>query len=138
MGWTADKAFGEQAVNALVRYFSQHGLMSEVATGNFPAWDLLVRGSVEVKHDRRAADTGNFFVETHAHGQPSGISTTKATAWVLVTGRTAYFIGTEKLRAILDTLTPAYGPDEKQGRLLPIRTLRTLPYVATANLVGLL
>jgi hypothetical protein len=134
MTFRADKAFTEQAEHALARWYSRHGLAVEFSEGKFSAWDLYVRGSVEIKHDRRAAATGNFFVEQSAHGQPSGISTSKATAWALVSGSAAFFIGTEKLRAILDTLPLRDGPDGKQGRILPIRFLESLPYVARADL----
>ena len=138
MTWSTDKTYAEQAEHALARWYSRHGLAVEFSEGEFAAWDLYVRGSVELKHDRRAVETGNFFIETTAHGKPSGITTSKATAWALVSGRTAFLIGTEKLRVLLDTLAQRSGPDGKQGRLLPVRVLETLPYVARADLSGLL
>ena len=138
MSFTNDRDFGEAATNALARWFSTLGLAVEFAHGEFPAWDLAVTGTVEIKRDRRAAETGNFFVECSAHGKPSGIATSKARAWAFVTGATAYLIGTEKLRALLDTLRQRTGPDGKTGYLLPVRLLSSLPYVKRANLTEFL
>jgi hypothetical protein len=39
---------------------------------------------VEVKKDRKAAKTGNFYIEYESRGKESGISTTKADYWVLI------------------------------------------------------
>jgi len=105
------------------------GFPTEGASGKFSAWDIYVRGSVEVKRDRRAPATGNFFVEQSAYDKPSGIAITKATAWALIAERTAYLIGTEKIKVLLDSLAPAPGPDGKSGLILPVRTLRALPHV---------
>jgi hypothetical protein len=133
-----DKTFGEAAATALARWFSTLGLSVEFSHGEFAAWDLSVSGTVEVKRDRRAAQTGNFFVESSAHGQPSGIAASRARAWAFVTGSTAYLIGTEKLRAVLDTLRQVEGPDGKRGHLLPVHVLASLPYVKRAELRGFL
>ena len=129
MSWPADKAAGELAEIALRRWFDCMGFPTEGTLGKFSAWDFFARGSVEVKRDRQAARTGNFFLERTAYGKPSGISVTKATAWALVSESTAYFIGTEKLRTVLDSLRNVTGPDGKQGVILPLRTLRALPHV---------
>jgi hypothetical protein len=129
MTWLADKAAGELAELALRRWFDCMGFPTEGAHGKFASWDFYVRGSVEVKRDRQAARTGNFFLEKSAYGKPSGIAITRATAWALVSENTAYFVGTEKLRVILDSLPTASGPDGKQGALLSVRTLHTLPHV---------
>jgi hypothetical protein len=129
MTWPADKAAGELAELALRRWFDCMGFPTEGAPGRFASWDVYVRGSLEVKNDRQAARTGNFFLERTAYGKSSGIATTRATTWALVSERTAYFIGTEKLRTVLDSLRSVTGPDGKQGVLLPMRTLRALPHV---------
>jgi hypothetical protein len=130
MSFAADKSYGEAATVALARWFSTMGLPVEFATGNFPPWDLWVCGCLEIKRDRLAETSGNFFVETSAHDKPSGIMRTKARAWVFVAGNTAYLVGCEKLRAILDTLQPRHARDGKQGRLLPLAKLRALPHLA--------
>ena len=44
--------------------------------------DILNADKVEVKSDRRAATTGNFFVEIESRGKASGIMTTEAQWWV--------------------------------------------------------
>lgn len=42
--------------------------------------------TIEVKHDIRACETGNIFVEywNHRSDKPSGISTTEATHWAYI------------------------------------------------------
>jgi hypothetical protein len=128
--WPADKAAGELAEVALRRWCDCAGLSTEGAPGKFPAFDFFIRASVEVKRDRQAARTGNFFLEQTAYEKPSGITTSRATTWALVSEHTAYLIGSEKLRAVLDSLERRQGPDGKQGVILPVRTLRALPHVA--------
>ena len=76
----------------------QQRLVGSVATkmrGNFKEFDFRIDYRdknnnpqimlVEVKADRRAAETGNIVIEYEGYGKPSGISTTTA-------GRWAYFI----------------------------------------------
>ena len=49
---------------------------------------LLTDEQIEVKTDRKARSTGNLYIETHCRRRdgwhPSGINTTKATAWFFV------------------------------------------------------
>lgn len=71
------------------------GALGEHLVGTF--WEELQRtGTVEVKVDRGAARTGNHYVETHQYDgvawKPSGISTTKATWWAVVSPGSAGFI----------------------------------------------
>lgn len=63
----------------------------------------------EVKHDQRAAETGNLYVEyEHDPGhtgnyQPSGIARTEADCWIFVLGEpAACFVGvaTERLKGL--------------------------------------
>lgn len=63
------------------------GALGEHLVGTF--WEELQRnGTIEVKVDRGSANTGNHYVETHqfdgAAWRPSGLSTTKAVWWALV------------------------------------------------------
>ncbi len=60
----------------------------------------LKTGSVEVKTDARALDTGNVYVEYQCKGRPSGISTTQTEVWVFVVGDIALAVPTERLRQL--------------------------------------
>ena len=71
------------------------GAVGEHLVGTF--WEELQRvGTVEVKVDRGAAVTGNHYVETHqfdgAAWKPSGISTTKAVWWAVVSPSSLGFL----------------------------------------------
>jgi hypothetical protein len=130
MSFERDLQNGAVAEIALRRWADSAGFYSQAAVGRNPAWDVLLRASIEVKNDSRTPATGNFFLETHSHGKPSGISISQATTYGLVTGKGCYLVGVELLRSILPQLVERPGPDEKRGRLLPIKTLLALPHHA--------
>jgi len=90
-------AYGESYERLFADIIEQR-LPNSVATkmkGNFKEFDFRIDYKtptgedrvmlVEVKADRRAAETGNIVIEYEGYGKPSGISTTTA-------GRWAYFI----------------------------------------------
>lgn len=72
------------------------GALGEHLVGTF--WEDLQRsGTVEVKVDRGAWKTGNHYVETHQSSdgevwRPSGLNTTKAVWWAVVSPEQAGFI----------------------------------------------
>lgn len=80
-------------------------------------------GTVEVKNDGRAAETGNVYIETDCLRRdgwnPSGIRTTKATYWALVVGEAVVLgIPTDVLRNVVQrALDPKLrmGREEKDG-----------------------
>lgn len=68
--------------------------------------DVLNDGKVEVKADRRAATTGNFFVEIESRGRESGILTTESDFWVQEIAELGVFImipTSRMLQLVLDT-----------------------------------
>jgi hypothetical protein len=129
VSWSTDKDFGEQAVVAVWKWFSTMGLFAQVATGNWRQWDFALRGYIEVKHDARAEETGRLFVETHARGIPSGISTSKATTWVFVIGRRAFILSADVLKEIATRLPETTTRDGKTGRLLALDRLSDIAHV---------
>jgi hypothetical protein len=44
---------------------------------------LLTNKKIEVKRDKRAAQTGNIYIEFNSRGKPSGIETTEADYWAI-------------------------------------------------------
>ena len=67
-------------------------------------------GTVEVKTDRRVAETGNLYIEIwqfskpdQSDRRPSGISTTKAEFWATatVTGKGFIIVKTDELKALI-------------------------------------
>ena len=131
MSFERDLQKGAVAELAVRRWADSAGFYSQASVGRNPAWDVLLRASIEVKTDFRASTTGNFFIETHSHGKPSGISISQATTYALCTGTDGYFVGVELLKSFLGQLAERYVADgQKTGRLLPIRVLKTLPHLA--------
>jgi hypothetical protein len=95
--------------------------------GYHKEFDLFVpevRISVEVKFDRRAAETGNFIFETSSSGKPSGLKVTTADWWVQVDKKDICWIRTESLRHLIvqeEAAEISFFLDgrEKTGFLLP-------------------
>lgn len=67
-------------------------------------WDLVVpeiNKTIEVKFDREAQQTPNYFFETEYDGEPSGIIATKADYWAHLDGSNIIWCDTEALRWFL-------------------------------------
>ena len=86
------------------------------------------RTKVEVKTDLKSLKTGNVFVETHAHGEPSAISITDADYWATVVGTRVVFIPVPQLKAMLPYGAKAKGGDnmEFDGVLLRLPKLLSM------------
>jgi len=86
MHFVADLRYGEQVEDrvALAMAGMHHGV-AERPKGKFSAYDIRMNDgtTIEVKSDRRAGDTGNFFVEFQCSKKPSGLDVSTATYWVL-------------------------------------------------------
>lgn len=130
MGFQDDLRFGAVAEVALRRWADKAGFFSKASVGKSPAFDLLLRAAIEIKRDARATDTGNLFIETHSHGNPSGISQSQATTYAFITGETAYLVGTDLVRGSLMDLPERFvSSGQKRGRLLPISALIEMPHI---------
>ncbi|MDC0009171.1 hypothetical protein OAE03_01500 [Winogradskyella sp.] len=81
---------------------------------------------IEVKHDLRALDTGNVYVEYFSRGKPSGISTTQSDYYCFAFGNTFHLISTDELKAkcrkYINTNRDRKGGDNNtsKGILLPM------------------
>lgn len=94
--WIAAKADGDRAELAIAQWFQSLGWEVFRTIGQV-AFDLLLQCAVEVKHDRKAPETGNLAIETEYRGMPSGIITTKASWWVFVLVDKAIVVKKDKL-----------------------------------------
>ena len=81
--WRAAKSLGDDGERLVCEHFARLGWEVTRSVGRVP-YDLLLIGRIEVKTDRRAAETGNVAVEVSLRGEPSGIVTTTATWWAFV------------------------------------------------------
>ena len=61
-------------------------------------------GTIEVKTDRKANETGNIYIEFQSRGKPSGIATSQSDYWVYKTNDFAFIFETEKLKAKIKLL----------------------------------
>lgn len=114
------------------------GQVGENLVGTF--LQALEGGTIEVKTDYRAAETGNVYVETWQYRKPgavdkkqSGINTTKADYWVFASpdGNGFICITTEALKSAIrddncrEVRQPVSGhtTNASVGRLVPIQTI---------------
>jgi len=107
--------------NSDFRYDLKVGQTKEKELG-----DIFAGSTVEVKHDLKATETGNIFVEYRSRGKLSGISTTQADYYCYAFGETLHLIKTSDLRdrcrKYLGTSRDVSGGDSNtsKGILLPI------------------
>ena len=82
--WREAKSLGDDGERLVGEHFARLGWEVPQSIGRV-FYDLLLIGRVEVKTDRRFAETGNVAVEVSFRGEMSGIVTTTATwlAYVL-------------------------------------------------------
>ncbi|GEM_PF-3431981 len=120
---------GKAAEILFRRWCDAAGFFSQAAVGSNPAYDVLLRGTVELKCDDRAKDTNNFFLETHSHGAPSGIGVSQATTYALIRETSCFMLSADLLKSILPTLEEKrVFSGDKVGRILPIRALHSLTH----------
>ena len=109
--------------------FDEAGIFTVASVGRNPAYDLLIRATLELKSDDAAIRTQHLFVETASHGQPSGINLSQATTQGFIVGNRLFLFSTERLKVILPELEKRIVPDgQKEGRILPIHSLSSIPH----------
>jgi len=135
--WIAAKAEGDIAEVAIALWFRRRGWEPYRTVGE-TEFDLLLQTSVEVKNDRKAGRTGNVAIETHYHGRPSGLLTSRAGYWAIVVDETAFVVKTEALLRFVQAndFPEKMGGDNQAStlRLVPVERLREVPGYQTVNL----
>jgi hypothetical protein len=115
-----------KVMSGLARYGYSGAHVDETVKNS--AYDAVVyKGSreylIEIKHDFRAAETQNFFIETgNSKGKKSGLTTTEASHYILCVPQSGigFAIKTDDLRAVL-----------LQGREISLPTMGRLVRVKT-------
>ena len=66
-------------------------------------YDFITSDNIkyEVKHDKVSVLTGNFFIECASDGKPSGILTTDAQYYIIVSGDIYYLVPTETIKQLV-------------------------------------
>jgi len=91
--------------------------------------DIFSSKTIEVKHDLKAIETGNVYIEYESRGKASGISTSEADYYCFCIGFTFHIIESIKLkdrcRKYIGTDRDRLGGDNNtsKGILLPIKEL---------------
>lgn len=90
----------------IFRWYKHQDPESKLTEGYNPDYDIVgSKGSVEVKEDRMAHQTGNYALEYQTHdGKPSGYAGTKATLFCLVDWEYVALMDTRVLKDIIDSL----------------------------------
>jgi len=106
------------------KYDLKVGQAKEKELGN-----IINESTIEVKHDLKALDTGNVYVEYWSRGKKSGLSSTIADYYCFAFGLTFHLIKTKDLkdrcRKYFNTNRDKKGGDlnTSKGILLPIKEL---------------
>lgn len=127
--WVAAKAAGDNAEAAVAEFFRERG-WTTLKTLGLADFDLQLQCTVEVKRDARCAATGNVAFEVAYRGQPSGIMSTSAAWFVVVTASELMFAKTDVLRQFIFSRdyreVPAGDDKRSRVRLVPIDDLRAV------------
>lgn len=121
---------GQAAERKLIEILpSHHYTNPEQMQGYFPDYDIKTdQATFEVKLDKKHVETGNIFVEYKFRDKPSGLSTTKADYFVVITGDTARVMPTQSLKNFIKKhiqyleRKKLCGDDgDTEGFLIPVR-----------------
>lgn len=83
MSFKSDLAFGHKYEDIFIEKVLKNPPNLERPAGKFSGYDFALGDErYEVKADRQTHKTGNFCIESHCGGKPSGISITQATRYV--------------------------------------------------------
>ena len=127
--WNTQKNIGDTGESFVAKVLSDLGFCVQAGpSGYHPEYDLVATATIEVKTDKKAAETGNVFVELGDNGQPSGLRVSLADAWVFIVADEILLIPTATLRELtgrcpVRNYVLADGR-RKSGALIPVEVLR--------------
>ena len=90
--WLAAKKAGDIAERPVAEWFRERGYDVLRSVGEAAGFDLQLQCRLEVKRDCQAATTGNIAIEVSRDGEPSGIHTSSAVSWAIVTDDRCYLV----------------------------------------------
>ena len=127
-GWNKDKEKGEEVEKRLVEYLKKKYPKTKKINGKFKDYDIEVPEKdikIEVKRDIGSNNSNNFFIEYECNYKKSGISSTKATHWVIYDESSFHWLKTSKLKALCEIYgnkwegTPNGGVSNVKAFLIP-------------------
>lgn len=103
-------------------------------TGENLVDELLTGGrTVEVKRDRRWAETGNLYIEVECYftgsqsWKPSGLMVTEAAYWAFVLEQSVFIVPTKILKLVVEQfgkkISCTIPPNESKGYLIKVEDL---------------
>ena len=137
--WLDAKTAGNAAELAIGEWFHKQGYSVFQAVGRTEP-DLKVETTVEVKHDRMVAQTGNLAIELSYKGRPSGLHATTAVWWAIVVGPRAYLCRVAQLKRWLgqQNYRTVQAGDGRHSlcQLVPVADFAVQPWVKTLAVGG--
>lgn len=132
MGFHNDLEFGEEGEQVVIDDYASHGWACVEQPRDYRFDFLMVHTDgdalkVEVKRDRKAAQTGNLFIEYECRGKDSGIMTSEADVWTFVIGDDSLLsIFTPELKALCKGARSVSGGDNHttKGYLVKVDDVR--------------
>lgn len=128
----SDLALGKKYERKYVNDYlqSEYEMIEYAPDKQFKDWDIKARktrGSkvattFEVKADKMACWTGNFFIESSCNGESSGIRASKADYWILYDighNDICYRIPLSELKQIISNLKKQMKKDNDFGKFCP-------------------
>jgi Holliday junction resolvase-like predicted endonuclease len=136
LSFQTDAQFGYDAEDAVVEFLRSRGFtdVSRVR-GEFGSYDIAgrncagIRTTYEIKHDRRSEQSGRVAIEVSFKGRDSGIQTTGADWWVLISGTTAFFARPATIKLLIESKESFPAGDAARIKTIPLRELRQHPAV---------
>jgi hypothetical protein len=125
--WLNAKHAGDIAEQLVAEWVRERGCDVLRTIGQDATYDLECRYRIEVKRDLQAATTGNVAVEVSRDGKPSGIHTSTAMFWAIVTDAHCYLV---RRSSLLNLLTEGH-PQVPSGDRLATRCV-LVPVVRVA------
>jgi hypothetical protein len=99
--WLNAKHAGDIAEQLVADWFRERGYDVLRSVGEAAGFDLLCQCRIEVKRDLQAATTGNVAIEVSRNGEASGINTSTAVWWAIITDAHCYLVRRSSLLNLL-------------------------------------
>ncbi len=97
-----DLQFGLEKENVVSDLLDKYFIVKQ-SVGYDKEKDLEIYGIIEIKYDRKTIKTGNIALEVRCNNKLSGLSTTKATSWVICCDYGCWLCPVKELKILAKT-----------------------------------
>ena len=105
MTFEIDLAKGKEVESLVAGQLRKRYPCTTIINGKWSGYDIWIpelHEGVEVKYDPMSLETGNYIIEYRCNGKDSGITTTKAGAWMIYDGIDVLVITPAAIRKCID------------------------------------